>query len=498
MSKNGCKRPVLIKDKFKSSFVGLCGIILGVSSVYRISNFSVYLTSYIHEKQDFVTMHYGLFINLIFSFAMTFGMSAGGFLELKLGFFLTTLTGLIIVLVSNIFFLNVQNIWLCYILTFTTSTGLGIAYSLVGKNLVLYKPNKKGLLISAIMAIMNLFAGIYSFLGEKLINPDGYTLKENEEYYQYKYSSKTYLFFLLSFFSIPIGSTIFLLFTVEYKKDNKELNIEEESTKNKEEIQGNNEVNINEENNIEDDNKINDDKKDKEENILDKEIKTMNKKKNIKKVIKTFRFWRLSFVELFLSFSFSFILGTSRTFGAIIGIEGKALQLLMLFQSGALIIVGPILGILVDKKGPLIFLRIAAVICMIPGVLLTFFVKNTVIFTCSFIISILGLVSNITCFTPFIMEVYGIQESVILGGVMNIFAKLSEITTTVLAFVISVFYSKEEIIRPYQLMYLIGSGFCLLSFILLIFENNQKYEYEQEEDLGDLVEKGRFIELGVY
>ena len=287
------------------------------------------------------------------------------------------------------------------------------------------------------------------------------------------------------------GTFIFLLFTFEYRKENNNLTTEEEH------IEGKDEENINEENNIEDINGLNNDKINNEEKILSKEIKTMNKKKNIKNIIKTFRFWRLSFIHFFLSFFFSFIMGTSRTFGAIIGIEGNALQLLSLCQSGATIILGPILGILIDKKGPLFFLRIAAIISMIPGILLTFFVKNTIIFISSFVIAILGLVSIFTCFTPFVMEIYGIQESVIIGGVMNVFAKLSEITTTVVAFVISLFYSNDEIIRPYQIMYSIGSGFCLLSFILLILETNKKYEYDQEEDLGDLVEKAKYGEIGV-
>ena len=147
-----------------------------------------------------------------------------------------------------------------------------------------------------------------------------------------------------------------------------------------------------------------------EEYILNKELKTMNKNRNIKKVIKTFRFWRLAFVQLFLTFAFSFILGTGRTFGALIGIDGNVLQFLTLSQSGALILVGPILGILVDKKGPLNLLRITTLVCMIPGILLTFFVRNTIIFISSFIIAALALTSTIVTFAPFIMEIYGIQE----------------------------------------------------------------------------------------
>ena len=233
--------------------------------------------------------------------------------------------------------------------------------------------------------------------------------------------------------------------------------------------------------------------------MISKEIQEMNKKQKIKKVIKTFRFWRLSFSQFFVTFAFSFILGTGRTFGALIGIDGSALQFLMLCQSGALIVVGPLIGFFVDKKGPLNFLRISSLVLMVPGLLLTFFIKNTYIFMVSFIISVLGLVSCIVCIAPFIMDIYGIQESVILGGIMNIFSRLSEVITTVVAFVFSFFYNKEEIILPYQIMYLIGSGCCLLCFILLMFEKKEQFNYDDEdkEDLGNIVENGRFTEAQV-
>ena len=385
--------------------------------------------------------------------------------------------------------MNVQNI--CYILTFFIVPGAGIANSLSGKNLASFKLDKKALLMSGMMAITTVLLGGFSIFGEKLINPDGYTLKRNEEYYKYKYSSRTYIYFTFGFFSIPIGTIIFLLLIVEYKKNKSEALKEEESDKKEE---------TNEENNIKNtekdyENEIDNNKNEEGDIIIEKELKTMNKKRNLKKIIKTLRFWRLSFIQFLITFSFSFILGTGRTFGALIGIDGRVLQFLMLLQSFALVLVGPILGIFVDKKGPLNLLRIGSLLCMIPGLLLTFFTRNTFVFTVSFVISVLALITVIVCFAPFIMEVYGIQESVIIGGIMNVFSKLSEIITTVGAFVISLFYSKDEIIRPYQIMYITGAVCCLLSFVLLMFESMEKYNYkEDDEDLGNLVENGRFTE----
>ena len=325
----------------------------------------------------------------------------------------------------------------------------------MGKNLAFFKPDKKGRLLSAILAIDTLFRGVFSLLGEKIINRDGHTLGPEEEYYGYEYSSRTYLYFLLGFFLIPIGTIIFLLFIVEYhKKEDSEINKDNNESKekeaemiNKKSISGQNTIKEDNNDNNEQQNEIDDKNKnkEKEEFILNKKLKTINKNRNIKKVIKTFRFWRLSFVQFFLSFAFSFIIGTGRTFGALIGINGTVLQYLMLSHSGALIIFGPILGIITDKKGPLIILRITTLLCMIPGILLTFFTRNPIIFVTSFIIAALGITSTIVIFAPLIMEIYGIQESVILVGIMGIFSRISEVITTVAGFVFSLFYSKDEI-----------------------------------------------------
>ena len=219
-------------------------------------------------------------------------------------------------------------------------------------------------------SIISLLAGVFSITGEKLVNPEGYTLNKTEEYYDYKYSSSTYKYFSLGFFIIPFGAIIFLLFIINFEKEDskeKESNepfMEEETKENKNE--NNNEENKNENNNEENKNEnINEENKnenigekkedvleinnknskenadinenDNEELLLKKEIKTMNKIKFIKEVIKTLRFWRISIVRLLITFSISFITFTSRTFGALIGIDGNALQFLILGQSGALI-----------------------------------------------------------------------------------------------------------------------------------------------------------------
>ena len=54
-------------------------------------------------------MHYGLFTNLVYSFASTFSSSLGGYLENLLGFNFTIILGMAIVFLGNLAFIFQQN-----------------------------------------------------------------------------------------------------------------------------------------------------------------------------------------------------------------------------------------------------------------------------------------------------------------------------------------------------------------------------------------------------
>ena len=486
----GCKRPSIIKNKYISTFIGSFTVYLGIGFILPINNFAVYITSYIHLNQEFVTMHYGMFLNLIFMFAMSSSSSLGGILENRIGFYGTTMLGMAIVFVGNIFFFNQQNIWLCYFIALIMGIGTGISTSLIGKNLTLFRPNSKGIINGIIGLITILCSAIFAVAGEKIIVFNGYTLKEDEEYYPEEIAKRTYLYYLLGLIFLPIGALLTLLFIYEYKKEyDQNINNSENELKKEEEKK-------------EDTNDIN--QEEKGNNLLEDESGKVNKetiKKHIKQVIKKIRFWRISSISFLINFSLSFMVNTGRTFGAIIGIDGSALQFLMVFQAIALIIIGPVLGILVDKKGPLFILRIVSIVSIIPGILLTFFMDVTFVFILSFLIDILGTVATMVSQGPFIMEVYGIQESVILGGIINAFTKISDIITTVTAFGVSFIYTKEELKFPYRILYITSSICCILSVFLLFMESNEKFKYEDsplEQNLTvinkKLIQKNNFLE----
>ena len=480
-----------LKNKYTSSLIASLAIYFTLSFILPINNFAVYITSYINIKQHFVTMHYGLFINLIFGFANTFSSSLGGFLENYIGFLYTVIVGIIIVFITNLVFIFQQNIWLCYVLCIFFGIGTGISVSLLGKNLILYVPEKKGIVSGIIGLATIIFCALFAIGGEKLINPKGEGVND-DDLYREGIANKTYIYFLIGECFIPVGLIIFLLFIHEYKKeDNSEDNstqaIKEENNDKVNEVENNDKVNE-----VENNDKVNEvenKEEEKKEDNPNKEGKLNLEitKKKVKQVIKTCRFWKITLISFLINFGISFMINTGRTFGAIIGINGNALQFAGMFQLLAVIAMVPTLGKGVDKKGPLPFLRIISIVCIIPGILLAFLMENTYVFISAFIIFVIGITGLMMTLIPFIMEVYGIQESVILGGFISGFTKISDIIATVVPFLFSIFCKDDDnkdmeedcLKKNYAIMYIISSISCGISTLLLFFETNDKYIYKE-------------------
>jgi len=207
----------------------------------------------------------------------------------------------------------------------------------------------------------------------------------------------------------------------------------------------------------------------------------LKQKRHRKQVLKSWRFWRISLASLLLNFPVMFMVNTGRIFGALININALVLQLMGIFQAFGMVIIGPILGYVSDKKNPLTLLRIVTLICVIPGILLDFFLGNSFVFMFSLILYLFGLIGNMVGQTPLIMEVYGIQESVILGGLIATISKVSEIVSTVVAFSVSFIYKGNSIRIPYKIIYILSSVFSYYSFYLFMWEEIDKFEYDDSD-----------------
>ena len=106
--------------------------------------------------------------------------------------------------------------------------------------------------------------------------------------------------------------------------------------------------------------------------------------------------------------------------------------------------------------------------------------SNTYCFIISLVLSKVALSCLLVGFISFMMEIFGIQESAILAGIISSFGKVAEAITTATAFTVSNFYEKEELYIPYKIIYIICFFMCIVSNVLIFFEKNNKVNYNND------------------
>ena len=439
------------KRNFLKTFLGTIIFSVSNSPSMILLVLSVYITSYIHLKQKFVTMHYGTFFGPISQISMTIVGPIAGILDEKIGFHKTLILGSSIIFISLIGIYNQQNIYIFYILLALKGIGTGICLPLPGKNLIMYVPGKKGFISSTLMIPNILLATFFGFLGEKIINRNGYTLnpKIGEQFYPEYICINIKKYFIICILVFPIGRIISLFLIKKYKTNS---------------------------NNI----KQNDIKK-LENSSIEITTTTENSQRennSVKKALKNRRYWLIVGITFFASFSQHFIMGTSRTFGALIGINGTILQYLGIARSLSLIIISPIFGLLVDKIGSKYILTGITLLSSLISLNFAIFINETYAFIILNILECIVFSGFITAMNPHMMHVFGIKNSVILGGVNGIFSTISSIIVSFIAFGISRFYKTELLKIPYRICFFVISLFDFFSFILTFFDSDKPFNYE--------------------
>ena len=216
---------------------------------------------------------------------------------------------------------------------------------------------------------------------------------------------------------------------------------------------------------------------------LIKEYKNENTLKNrkssiidsaIKQALNNKRFLLIVSISFFCAFNQQFILNTSKTFCALIGINGSILQYLSLIQSLSMIIISPIFGIFVDKFGSKYILMILTFLCSLVGFRFGIFFEKTIMFIIFNILNVIIFCGFINTMNPHIMYVFGIKYSIFLSGIYGIFRTLSSIIVS--SFIISKYYFGEMIKIPYRICYIIGGSLCIISFILTFFESDEPFD----------------------
>ena len=401
-----------------------------MSSIVVISSFNVYITSYIHIKQKWITMHYGLFLSPILTLCVTIANPIGGLIEKKIGFYYSLILSNIICLIGIFGLYLTQNIWLCYF--FFLIIGFScFSLNIPLKNITFYVPEKKGFINAVISVVLQISASIYGFLGEFIINKEGYSLKKEDKFYPDYIANNISKFYYIPIICVPFFTVLSLLFIYIYdpsfENENENIPLNDGS------INALTNPIISSESNI----PTNDEKDENDEE--EKKKKEEKYKKDIKKAIKSKQFWLLCGIAFCVAFLIRFVLLTFRTFGALIGMSGETFKYLGIIISFSTLIFTPIWGYLVDKFGAKIILKITSFLCFISGVFLSLTINYTSIFSLFIAICIIILSGFMSAIRPYSMEIFSIKYTIEIGGLILFFPGLSGIICTIISFIVSFF-----------------------------------------------------------
>ena len=433
------------KARFISSSISTLLFAIGSTFCLTIGQFSVYITSYFHYQGIDIDMQYGNFMSPVLIFCLALSIPVSGLLEKKLGMKLTLLISSVLIEVIFFIFILQANKILTMILVSLIGMSLGLGVSIPMKNLCHYYPEKKGLVGSCSISCMTIIAALVSVFGESFINPDAVELQKGDIYYPEDICSNYIQFYKIALFIIPITSLLMIVLIQEY-----ETKYEDENRL------------INKENEVE-----NKDKK-KDENYT----------KNVKSALLNKRIWMITCIFSITPFSINFTHNTFRVYGALVSVNGSLIKFSGLFSGLSTLIFGPMWGIISDKISFSVIIKTICIFSIIFSLILSIFIQSNLIY----IICVFGsqiITSGFTTISqPLIMQIYGIDYYLIVGGIMGAIGTIFNIFYPVLSYIVSRFYKTGEELRiPYRIIYMVGTGLSVIGFYIGMFEKGEEFVY---------------------
>ena len=147
----------------------------------------------------------------------------------------------------------------------------------------------------------------------------------------------------------------------------------------------------------------------------------------------------------------------------------------------------PLFGIISDIKGHLFMIMIFSGLNIIPYILLNFLLKNIPLYYITYSINEFCCNGIYINFLPYIMEIYGIEESAIFGGIFDVFLTISNIIRIIVVYIIKYYYNTDGYYTLLKVLGISGTICCLISLTLLIFEFRTKKRLENKIRLINII-----------
>ena len=451
------------KKRFILSFIGNIIYFIAIMTPFGIGQYSVYITSYFHHFNPRVNIQLGNLMMPILMLFLSFSAPLGGVLEHKFGMHLTLIINTIILEFLIFLFIIQRNIWITFLLIILIGMTIGSVITIPGKNICFYYPEKRGIITSLMTSITVIIGSIINVFGEKIINPEKITIKENETYYPISIAKNYIKFYKIALIIIPFFAFLSLPFLKKYKE---QIEIKNENL----------EKNIN----------------------IDEENAKENYSKNLKAAIFNSRIWKIALISIFSEFAMGFALSTFRVYGALLSINGTLMQYAPLFFGFSMIIFGPIWGFINDKFQNFKIIRMICLFFIIISIMLSIFIKSNLVYIIFIFIGSIFNTGMNNLIRPYIMKIYGMKYYIEIGGVVTICMGIINIFKGGLSFLLSFYYhTGKELQTPYRIIFFVGTGLNVIAYFLALKEKEEIFVYPYETNKENKIDLSSNLESKV-
>ena len=433
------------KKKFILSLISAILYQMGSTIVTTLGNFCVYFISYIHYEnpETKINMQYGNINGPIILLLLSSFSPLSGIIEKKLGPKLTLILSFFLVEICLISYYFQKNLWIFYVISILIGISSGLSAGVPIKNACKYYPMKKGVINSIIICIGGLISSLYSFIGEKLINPNKEQIidKETNPFYPKDVANNANKFFLFSCIAFP--SINFLSIILFYKFiPNKEEN---------------------------------------NPTLVEKSVKENNT--NTKEIMSTYRFWRNILIIGLMPFWANFLISTYRAYAPMIGVDKNLVSYLSVIINGLSALTGLIWAFIFDKFGFQIIIKIMSGICIILSIYFIIFIADKNFYFVGLLINTtISRVGMMSVINPHIMQIFEFRNYLIIGGFTRLFSQLSAFLAALTSVFLSLkFKTGNDLKIPYRIVASVGCVFSCVGFVLSFQENDEKFIFKNEK-----------------
>jgi hypothetical protein len=445
-----------------SSIIGASIINLVYPSIFALNTFIVYQTSYIKNNGGNVNINHTMFYYpVVLFFQSIFGLIAGVIysrIEVHwsnfLGTFLLLLASFILY-ISKLFFLDMLSMAIY---------GIGIAIIMfpATTNACKYFKNHIGLVNGIVETFISLGSTIFAYLGERIINPEEEKSRESDNLYEPNIADRFKIFVLVQIGCFIVTFILCLFLIKKYKEKNLNQNEKEQllpSTMSKNNININTNINAN------------------------NELKTKNyhnRKIKLKKVLKSWEFWRYNIISLSQSPISDMVFAMYRGIGESKDIDQTILQLIGTLNFIIEFILSFVYGVLCDYVNFKILLFSMNIIGTIVGFTYCLTFNSSFFFTLATLSISVQSAAYYSLKDYHLMKVFGTEIYVDLSGFVTFF---TGIVVLILTFI--TYYVEESLANNdtgYWIMFSVFGAINGVGVILGFFEEDNPFDYGENSE----------------